>query len=92
MSRITKLELAKQNEELRLRLAVADGNVVAYRSHGEKLEAEVRKLKARIAELEAHPSRRTVPSVQAKPLTPWREAAQKARALAMSTGRSVLVG
>ena len=85
MSRITKLELAKQNEELRLRLAVADGNVTAYRDRCEKLEA-------RIAELEAQPARRVVPSVQAKPLTPWREAAQKARALAMSTGRSVLVG
>lgn len=85
MSRVTKLELARQNEELRLRLAVADGNVVAYRVRCEKLESE-------LAALSAQPARKVVPSVAARPITPWREAAQKARALAMSTGRSVLVG
>lgn len=85
MSRITKLELAKQNEELRLRLAVADGNVTAYRNLCNKLEDE-------LAALRAQPARKVVPSVERRPMTPWREAAQKARALAMSTGRSVLVG
>lgn len=92
MARLTKIELEqrldaalKDAEQLRVLLAVAEGNVRAYREHGNKLEDE-------LAALRAQPARKVVPSVERRPMTPWREAAQKARALAMSTGRSVLVG
>ena len=84
MARLTKIELEqrldaalKDAAELRLRLAVADGNVTAYRNRCEQLEA----------------AQNAAPcAVDAAQLSTYRQALAKAREAAMRTGKCVRVG
>lgn len=81
MARTTKLEL----EQL---LAARNEELVAARTRISILEAE---LEAARKAKPAHPARRTLPERSAEP-TEFQIACQRARELAMKTGRSVLVG
>jgi hypothetical protein len=91
MARTTKLELEQllsaRNEEvqeLRLRLAVADGNVVAYRAKCEELESEVRELRGNGAT--------ECPRNLGATGSAYRMSLARARELAMRTGKCVKVG
>lgn len=82
MARLTKIELeqrldaaVKENEQLRLALAIAEGNVTAYREHGNKLEDELRTLKEGVTQN----------------VSDFRRRCLAARQLAMTSGRSVKV-